>query len=94
MKKYQRILERIASAADLETEPLGKLPVVELAGENRVLVENHQGVIQYGCNEICIKVCYGSVSISGNHLELAKMTKEQLLIIGAIDRIQLCRGRN
>lgn len=93
MKKNKNILERIACAADLSTEPLPRLPLVELAGENRVLVENHQGVIQYGCQEICLKVCYGYISICGNQLELARMTKEQLVITGVIDSISLCRGR-
>ena len=93
MKKHKVLFERIADAADLGTEPLPKVPLVELAGENRVLVENHQGVIQYGCEHICLKVCYGHISISGNHLELARMTKEQLVVTGIIDSVHLCRGR-
>jgi sporulation protein YqfC len=93
MKKHNNILERIAYAADLGTEPLPKLPLIELAGENRVLVENHKGVIQYGDHEICLKVSYGYISICGNRLELARMTKEQLIITGYIESVRLCRGR-
>lgn len=91
--RHKNIFERIADAADLSTEPLPKLPLVELVGENRVLVENHQGVIQYGCEEICLKVSYGHISICGHHLELARMSKEQLIVTGVIDSVRLCRGR-
>ncbi len=93
MKQRKNLLERMAFAADLSTEPLPKLPLVELAGEHRVLVENHLGVIQYGCQEICVKVSYGHISISGKRLELARMTKEQLVITGIIEGVCLCRGR-
>lgn len=93
MKQRKNLLERMAFAADLSTEPLPKLPLVELAGEHRVLVENHLGVIQYGCQEICVKVSYGHISISGKCLELARMTKEQLVVTGVIESVCLCRGR-
>lgn len=93
MKRNGNFLERVAQAADLTTEPLPKLPLVELAGEHRVLIENHHGVIQYGCEEICVRVNYGYISILGSNLELARMTKEQLVITGRIDAVHLCRGR-
>lgn len=93
MKQREKILERLVNAADLRAEPLPCVPLVELAGERRVLIENHQGVVQYGSNEICVKVTYGRLRICGNNLELARMTKDQLVITGLIEGVQLCRGR-
>ena len=86
-------MERAALAVDLPGEPVPKLPLVELAGERRVLVENHNGVTEYGKEEIRVKVAYGQLCICGMDLELAKMTREQLVIIGRIDSITLLRGR-
>lgn len=93
MKQRKNILERAALAVDLPGEPLPKLPLVELAGECRVLIENHHGVTEYGSDEIRVKVTYGQLCICGTGLELAKMTKEQLVITGRIDGVTLLRGR-
>lgn len=93
MKRKYGILDHVSAVADLPLEPLPGMPLVELAGENRVLIENHQGVTEYGCNEICIKVRYGKICVCGNKLELSRMTKHQLVITGCIDKISLIRRK-
>ena len=93
MRQHKGIWEHITAATDLNAELLSKAPLVELAGNRRVLIENHHGVIQYATHEICVKTLYGHISIQGNRLELAKMTKEQLIVIGCIDCVRLCDGR-
>ncbi len=91
MRRNSGLLTKLASAAELELELRPNLPVVELAGENRVLIENHQSVIGYGRQEIRVKVNYGFIAIKGDCLELAKLSKEQLVIVGNICGIELCR---
>lgn len=93
MGKRRNFLEAVAVSAQLPTEPIPGLPLVELAGERRVLVENHRGVVQYSDREIRIKVSYGHISVSGSGLTLAKMTKQQLVITGCIHAVMLCKGR-
>lgn len=91
MKKGRSILQRLADGADLPGEPLPSQPIVELAGDRRVLVENHFGVTQYSQERIGVKVKYGQVIVCGCGLELVRMTKEQLVICGKIDGITLIR---
>lgn len=91
MKRRGDLLQRLTEVLDLPGEPLPGQPLVELAGDRRVLIENHQGVNQYGRDEICVKVQYGHISVKGCGLELARMTKEQLIICGRIDCVTLCR---
>lgn len=93
MKQSKKLLERMVFAAELPSEALPGVPLVELAGNQRVLIENHHGVIAYGCREIRVKVSYGQVCICGSNLELARMTREQLVITGQIDGVTLLRGR-
>ena len=88
----KEIARRLIFAADLPDAALPGLPLIEIYGQERVLIENHQGVIQYGRETICIKVKYGTVCISGSELELARMTKCQLVITGSIDAVSLFRG--
>ncbi|MBR4109913.1 MAG: YabP/YqfC family sporulation protein [Oscillospiraceae bacterium] len=92
MKGRKHILDRMAVAADLSSEPVPKLPLVEIAGERRVLIENHFGVTGYGSQEICVKVRFGHVIICGKGLELVRMTKEQLVVMGTIDGVRFCKG--
>lgn len=91
MKRGENWMTRLMDGMELSSEPLPGVPVVEVYGYRRVLIENHMGVCQYGQNEIRVKVSYGQVSIQGNCLELAKMTREQVVICGCVESIRLCR---
>lgn len=91
MAEKRHWAQRLADSADLDAEPLPGVPVVELAGEHRVLIERHGGVTEYSCERICVKVRYGTVAVSGCNLELTRMTREQLVISGRIDCVQLLR---
>ena len=68
---------------------LSSLPIVELAGQRRLLIENHQGVLSYGRNEIKIKVGYGSIIVAGSELQLMEMSRVKLAICGKIDGLQI-----
>ena len=73
----------------LASEPLPKVPLIEVADSRRVLIENHMGVTAYGTDEICVKVRNGFVSITGQRLELLCMSKEKIIICGRIESIRL-----
>jgi len=91
MKNGQHFLERIADGADLPGEPIPGGSLVEIAGDTRVLIENHYGITQYSRERICVKVKFGLVSICGCNLELIRMTREQLIISGRIEQVGLVR---
>lgn len=91
MKERRHLLEHISTAADLQGEAVPGLPLIEILGSSRVLIEQHCGVTEYGCQEIHIKVKGGEITVCGRELELALMTKEQLIICGCIDAVSLKR---
>lgn len=91
MKERRNILQRLADEADLSGEPLPGQPIVEIAGDRRVLIENHFGVKEYSRERIGVKVKYGVITVCGCGLELIRMTKEQLVISGRIDAVSLQR---
>lgn len=93
MRQRRSIFERLTMAADLPDETIPRLPLVEIAGDRRVLIENHLGVVAYGTEQICVKVTYGTLSVCGCNLELARMTKGQLIVSGMIDKVVLNRGK-
>lgn len=65
------------------------LPILELVGQRRLLIENHQGVLSYATNEIKIKVSYGCITVVGNELQLMEMNRVKLAICGRIDGMQI-----
>lgn len=91
MSKGNRWNQLLASGADLASETMPGLPIVEMAGDGRVLIERHGGVTEYSRDRISVKVPFGSICVRGNCMELTRMTRQQLLISGHIDCIELHR---
>lgn len=87
MKRRSDLWEQM----DLPGESLPGQVLVEITGENRVLIENHRGVREYSRERIGVKVKYGLVQVCGSCLELRCMTKDQLVISGCIDGVLLKR---
>lgn len=84
-------MELLADRAELESEPMPAQPIVEVAGENRVLIENHRGVSAYCSERVMVNVAFGTVCVCGCGLQLIRMTREQLVIRGRIDSVSLHR---
>lgn len=91
MKGNRKLLGRLPVLADLPAEPMPGQSVVELLGDNRVLIERHKGVWQYSCQCISVNMTFGSVSVCGSSLELMHMSRDQMVISGRIDGISICR---
>jgi len=68
-----------------------KLPLVEIAGCGRVLIENHTGVLAYSQEEITVRVGFGCLQITGLNMYLAEMHRDQLVISGQIEGVFLHR---
>lgn len=91
MKNRGNWIERLAEGMELGDEPVPGQSLVEICGDGRVLIENHKGVQCYAAGEISVKVSYGTVSVRGCGLWLARMTREQLVIRGRIDGVCITR---
>lgn len=92
MKQRKGVFTRLAEAVDLPGEPVPGVTLVEIAGDTRVLIENHHGVCAYGDTDIRVLASYGQVCVQGTGLVLVKMTDVQLVIRGKILSVSL-RGR-
>lgn len=68
------------------------MPLVEICGQKRVLVENHLGIVDYTLQQVSIKVYFGFINIQGSSLKITKMCKEKLVISGNIDAVNFQRG--
>lgn len=92
MKKRSSMLGILAQATDLPRELLPGMPLVELTGRERILVENHRGILEYGQERILIRVSFGMVDITGRCLRITRMGKDSLVAIGQITGLSLRGG--
>lgn len=86
------LLRRISERLDLREEALPGIPLLELIGADRILIENHRGVCELGEERITVCVKYGLLSIHGRHLQLKKISGCQLVISGRIELLQILEG--
>ena len=93
MGKGKSFLENMMSQTALTAESVPGQPIVEIVGENRVLIENYYAVREYSPQRIGIRVKYGMAVVCGCNLELRRMTKDHLIISGRIDSVSLQRRK-
>ena len=86
-------MQKLADGVDLPGEMPPGVPVVELASDCRVLIEQHGGMTEYSRERICARVRYGVVCVCGSDLELTHMSRERLVISGKIDAVQVLRRK-
>ena len=89
MKGRKELLHRAAVDIELPGEMIPGVPLVEIFGNGRVLIENHLSVIGYNCQEISVCTQCGALYIQGSKLVIARMTRYQLVITGKIDAVRL-----
>lgn len=91
MQRRNKLWEHLSQVADLPDEVFPGQTLVELVDDQRVLIENHRGVREYGQEKICIRVSFGTVQICGMGLQLRCMTRSRLVVSGCIRGITLMR---
>ena len=82
----------ILFSEELPRETLPWQTVTEIVDNKRVIIENHRGIIVYSSEKIVIKLTDGSLCVIGNNLCVAYMSKQQLIINGTIQSINLTKG--
>ena len=91
MSHEHSIWRNLLDISGLEDEGLPGQPVVELFDDDRLLIENHQKILIYEQNQICVAVRYGTLYVSGSNLRLRKISGKKLLITGKINRLDIQR---
>ena len=93
MKERRNFVQQLLNELELEGENLPGSSLVEIAGNQRVLVEKHFGVKEYTRERIRVAVSFGCVDVCGRCLELCHMNREQIIITGQINGITLHRRK-
>ena len=87
--KTRALLDKMKTAVDFEERPGKRLPLVEIFGSCRVLIENHCGVMFYEADKICVKSSQGCIFVHGSGLYIKRMTNELITVCGRISTVEL-----
>ena len=80
----------ITEFLDLPAELVPGVPRLTMSGGSEVLVENHGGLRSYTRDLIEVRGRNMLLQIRGEDLELAAMTKTDIVIRGIIVAVELC----
>lgn len=94
MHQNNKVLHRFRKLFDLSAQQISGTPLVEIAGNRRVLIENHKGVAEYEKERIVVLSKNGRIIISGCSLEIQQMSRHQLVVFGNIDGVFVEGGSN
>lgn len=91
MNMERHFLDQITQRSDWMEERLPAQPLVEISSFRRVLIEQHRGIQGYSREKIVVNVSFGCYVVCGHSLEIARMTREQIVICGDICNVSVQR---
>ena len=86
------LIDKMVHMLNTEAEALPQRPLLELIGDQRVIIEHHCGICEYGTGQITVRVKKAWIYICGKNLSISFISRERLVIVGCIDTIKLERG--
>lgn len=82
MNKFENLFE-------IPQELVSDISKITILGFNKMLVENYKCILEYQDIYIRIKMKQGLINITGFDLEINEMTKDDLIITGNVENIEL-----
>jgi sporulation protein YqfC len=77
--------------AGLPEDVIYGVPKVVLVGEERLLVENHEGIVEYGRERVRVRTSCGLLEVEGLELSLNHLGAGDLLVQGRVTRVGYMR---
>ena len=83
------IAQRLLTKLDVPTESILNAPRITISGSGRVLVEGHQGLLEYSDERIAAAGPGCRILIKGEKLGLVTMNRRELVVSGRLWAVEL-----
>lgn len=93
MKLYRKVLGNIPEIIDVPDQTLPGVPIIEIYGNRRVLIEGRCAVTQYGATCVRLRNRIGVVSICGCGLSMAELSPNRMIVTGSIEGVSIMKGK-
>jgi sporulation protein YqfC len=89
MKKLQTLRKSIMAEETLSTNPLlpGEIHLT-MTGHHQLLVENFKGLLSFDEQQIIVQSKKDRISISGRKLQIQYYTRDEMMVVGNIEKIE------
>ncbi|NLC69472.1 MAG: sporulation protein YqfC [Clostridiaceae bacterium] len=84
-------LEKLINILELPQEVMLGTPKMVLTGNNRLLVENCRGIVEFEKQKIRLSTLDGFVKIQGEYLSIKEISRENVIIIGEINSLEFVK---
>lgn len=88
-KNIEDIKANLSGALELPLDIALDLPKISIIGNVEASILNHKGIIEYTSSLIRINSRIGIIKIVGNDLEIKNILIEEILIVGAIEKVEI-----
>lgn len=90
--KKARLAAKVASMLELPGEILTNSCRVTLLGQERLVIENHQGLLAYTGSQILLQTPDGRLRITGENLNIGAIAPDQVSVDGPIRGLEYLDG--
>jgi sporulation protein YqfC len=89
MNEKNSLVRRLARRLDIPPEAVCDAPRITISGCERVLVEGHHGLLEYGQDRIAAEGAGCRILIKGENLGLETMSGQELVVTGRLWAVEL-----
>ena len=87
MKTIKGLCEDLAERLQLPEEAVSGAVKLTAVGDRRLLIERHQGLLEYSGETIRVSTGRGQLVLHGANLEMSAMNQAELLVSGRLQRL-------
>lgn len=84
---------RLINFFELPSDVLLDLPRLVMSGNEKLVIENHRGLLEYTNETVRVYTACGEICIIGEDLNLVSIEQEEIWLEGRISRVELPKWR-
>ncbi|NLT16982.1 MAG: sporulation protein YqfC [Clostridiales bacterium] len=84
----EKVRAKLSNIFELPADVVLDLPRFMLVGNSSLLIENHEGILEYSEMLVRVATKEGTVAVTGQELELEEISTDQIMISGRISALK------
>lgn len=88
-QKTRQLQVNVMDLLEMPADVMLDLPKLTMIGRQKLLLENHRGIIEYGLTKVRVKTTAGLLTILGEELVLKNLKPDEMLVEGKISSLTL-----
>jgi len=88
-QKTRKLQVNVMDLLEMPADVMLDLPKLTMIGRQKLLLENHRGIIEYGLTKVRVKTTAGLLTILGEELVLKNLKPDEMLVEGKISSLTL-----